>query len=148
MNSQVLFYRKESSRESLPSIPDAKPAVGSLYIWKPSRRSPFCPYLPLFPYSIWSLFHFLKYFRSSSFSVYLIIHNGQVLSRLIVFPKFFRFPFMQSFDLQVGDLFTNPRYRKLGLSSFLLSHVIYTFKDRPIWFLCLSSNSFRSPLIV
>ena len=80
-------------------------------IWRPTFARPMRRDLPLVPFGIWSLFHFLGVFASRDYFLVLVLAGPRLVHRTCIFPAHFRFPFMAIRDLQAGGLWTDPGWR-------------------------------------
>jgi RimJ/RimL family protein N-acetyltransferase len=96
----------------MPKIPDAY----TLLIWRPSLLNVPPPLLRTPVNWVWWLFHNLRIFRSRSFRIIALENSGRIVHRSTVFPPYFRFPFMRRDDAQIGDTWTHPSQRGLGLA--------------------------------
>jgi len=110
--------------------------------WTPAWHHP----LPIGCYSpkflIWFLFHQLGVFHSKGYAVLLIRRGERVIHRTCVFPRFFRFPFMDVSDLQVGDIWTDPAARGEGLATTALEFIcrMHASRNRTLWYLVEEDN--------
>jgi RimJ/RimL family protein N-acetyltransferase len=69
------------------------------------------------------------------------IWRGQTLAhRSSVFPRYFRFPFMQPGDLQVGDTWTVETERGRGLAVAGLLTALAWARGRRVWYLTTAAN--------
>ncbi|NDC39826.1 MAG: GNAT family N-acetyltransferase, partial [Proteobacteria bacterium] len=91
---------------------------------------------------VWWLFHYLRVFSSRDYSVAVIYCGDLLVHRSFIFPPSFRFPFMEGHDLQIGDTFTHPAHRGLGLAKLAISHLIADarFAGRPFWYIVEEQN--------
>ena len=139
MKKSVVFLKgnPESTERSQP----LSRGYESIY-WRPSltRISP--PTLGSSPALIWWLFHLLRIFRNREYAVLLIRHGEKWVHRSVVTPGYFRFPFMEPNDLQVGDVWTAESERNKGLASWALSEILSadTIRKRCYWYLTEVSN--------
>ena len=88
-----------------------------LSVWRPSWRRVPPPLLRSTVNWVWWLFHNLHVFRSRAFAVILVSREGQLVHRSSMFPPYFRFPFMGSADVQIGDTWTDPSARGQGMAT-------------------------------
>src|SRR5260221_7973514 len=97
---------------------DAPPApVGCVVrIWQPSGMQWTPPGASGFKWIVWRLFQVCGVFASRDYAVVQIWRGAQLAHRSSVFPRYFRFPFMQPSDLQVGDTWTLESERGRGLA--------------------------------
>jgi len=91
----------------------------------------------------WVAFHYLRLFSNSCFSRVLAYDGEVVVHRSTVFPRWRRYPFMGDDDLQIGNVWTHPRHRGLGLAKEALGRII-TQNARPgraFWYVVSDDNS-------
>ncbi len=91
---------------------------------------------------VWWLFHHLRIFSNRNYGMFLIYKDGQVVHRSFVFPRYFRFGFMQENDLQVGDTWTEERHRGLGLATYAMAEIVRLLghENRMFWYLTAAEN--------
>lgn len=65
---------------------------------------------------VWWAFAKCGLFARRGFCELSIRHRGRTVHRLIVTPRWHRFPFMAERDLQIGGLWTHPAFRRRGLA--------------------------------
>jgi len=60
----------------------------------------------------------------------------------MIFPPFFRFPFMSPHDLQIGLTFTEPAYRGQELALLAIREIVHrlAMPDRRFWYLVEEEN--------
>ena len=111
-------------------------------IWRPSLREIVPPGLPRFPYAVWWIMHSLRIFRNSGYCVLVAYDRGEAVHRCVVTPGWFRFPFMASDDLQIGDVWTREDHRRLGWAACGISEVLRRepCKERKYWYLTTTEN--------
>lgn len=112
-------------------------------IWRPAL---FCSKprdLPAFPFTVWWLFHLLHIFTNREYGIVLIRRHGRIVHRSVITPRYFRFPFMRAGDIQVGDTWTDPEMRGLGLATSALEQILVACTDRrhTCWYVVESSNT-------
>ena len=136
----ILFYRY--------SCPPGRPAPGptgpwDAEVWRPSRAqlAPTCGLSGL-TRLVWAGFHHLRIFRNRDHAVVLLLRNGSCLHRTLLFPPYFRFPFMAQDDLQCGDIWTHPDERGQGLAGAGLALAIcHAWQPgRRLWYLTEEKN--------
>ena len=68
--------------------------------------------------------------------------DGRIVHRSIVTPRYFRFPFMKTKDLQIGDVWTDPDQRGKGLALFAIRKILVACgsADRFFWYLVEQEN--------
>ena len=93
-------------------------------LWHPSLTE-FVPNgVSLKPFMMWWLFHELGIFMNKGYAIFLIYYDNQIVHRSCIFPGYFRFPFMQKQDLQIGDTWTHPDHRGKGLATYALHEIL------------------------
>jgi GNAT superfamily N-acetyltransferase len=135
----MLFY----ARTAGPAMPAAPvlPSGCTIEVWRPRALAAFPDrFRPV--YLVWWLFHHGRIFANRDYSALLIREGGRVVHRSMVFPRFFRFPFMSESDLQIGDTETAEDQRGKGLATQAIAGVA-RFLHRPgrtLWYLVEESN--------
>jgi RimJ/RimL family protein N-acetyltransferase len=136
--SKFLFYRCVARHGPEPA------SLGERYrvvIWRPTWTEPVPDGMPLFPFAVWWLMHHLHVFANRGYCQLLILHDNRIVHRSVVTPRYFRFPFMREGDLQVGDTWTDPGHRGMGLASFALDAILRSAPPaRQFWYLVEREN--------
>lgn len=94
----------------------------------------------------WWAFDRFGLFTNAEFHEFTIWRGEQQLHRLIVTPRWRRFPFMAPDDLQIGALWTAPLARRQGIARLAILHALGAMEARPghdarrIWFAVDSVN--------
>jgi GNAT superfamily N-acetyltransferase len=109
--------------------------------WRPAHDGP----PPLGPHVAenlaWFAFDRLGRFSSHAFEELSVWRGGRLLHRLIVTPRWFRFPFMAADDLQVGALWTAPEARRLGLARAAMREALRRHTGRSFWYVVDDANA-------
>lgn len=94
------------------------------------------------PFGVWWLFDRFHIFANHNYALFLIYDENKLVHRSCVFPKYFRFPFMQKDDLQIGDTWTHPEYRGQGLATFAIWKILrnYHKPGRHFWYVVEENN--------
>jgi len=120
-----------------------KPDDVTLVLWNP-RMSFFLPKdVPFFPNYIWLLMHYLGLFSNKKFGLALLYKKNKLIHRTLITPKYFRFPFMAKEDIQVGDLWTDSKYRNFGLATTALQAIVQLHSvdtNASIWYVTEGNN--------
>ncbi len=118
------------------------PTGYKISLWRPNGTQLVPRGLPIWPFVIWRLFHFLRIFSNLDYSMILIYQDEKLVHRSVVFPGFFRFPFMERTDLQIGDTWTHPEHRGKGLAKFALAVAVNHFHspNRGFWYIVEEKN--------
>lgn len=121
----------------------ALPDGTSLQLWRPGGDSA----LPEFPFDAlrWAvtLQHKLGMFADSRYTELSIWCARTRLHRLIVTPRWHRFPFMAPGDLQIGALWTHAAWRRFGLARLALdrAHREFAAPGQRFWYVTDSANA-------
>jgi GNAT superfamily N-acetyltransferase len=110
----IRFFCRDGGAPVPPSL--VLPAGCALRIWRPDADG-----LPPARHCIaenmaWFAFDRLGLFARNDFAELSVWEERRMLHRLIVTPRWFRFPFMAAGDLQIGALWTAPHARRRGLA--------------------------------
>jgi len=135
----TLFYHS-----TLGSI-EKKPTIDVCYrtvVWRPHGFDVIPKGLPLFPYAAWSAFHVFHVFHNRGYFLFLIYHEDDMVHRSCVIPGFYRYPFMQKNDVQVGYVWTREDHRGKGLAEFALKTIVseYVPTGSGVWYLTYKDN--------
>lgn len=72
---------------------------------------------------VWWLMHQFRVFRNRDYAQMLIYRDSELVHRSHVFPGWFRFPFMERNDLQIGDTWTRESDRGHGLATIAITRI-------------------------
>ncbi len=143
----TLFYRLDEERllRAAPAIPDDV----EVRLWRPSTDD--LPRAgPCFLTNIvWWVFTKLGLFARPDFTEVTLWRDGRLVHRLIVTPRWRRFPFMERDDLQVGDLWTHPDARGNGMARAAVgsAHRLFAGQGRRFWYVVQAENEASVRLI-
>jgi RimJ/RimL family protein N-acetyltransferase len=139
----VDFYRLDRPREAVPLAPGLRIAW-----WQPDRdglpgrgsRRPV-------NYWWWALAR-IGAFSRRGFAELRIEREGRVVHRLIVTPRWYRFPFMGADDLQIGDVWTAPAARRQKLARIAIAEAQRRFRadGTAIWYVVEVGNQASAEL--
>lgn len=143
----IRFYRRDTA--DLPG-PARFPKGVVLRIWRPATdgvarggwRSP--------RNVLWYGFTRLGLFASRDFAELTLWQGGAPVGRLILTPRWHRFPFMAADDLQIGDVWTSPAARGRGLARMLIleaRRLAATGQARRLWYVVDEANAASVALI-
>ena len=118
---EYLLYKLNKNKITSHGI---LPKEFQLYLWRPSVSIIPPKGLRKFSIIIWIFFHYLLIFKNKKLGIVYIKHIDCIISRLLITPGYFRFPFMDFNDLQIGDVWTCNSYRGKGLASYSLSYAL------------------------
>ena len=110
--------------------------------WRPGLFRVVPPGLPGLPFATCWLMHFLGVFSNREYGVLMIHCRGELVHRSVVFPRYFRFPFMGDTDLQIGYTWTRELHRGKGLAGFAIQAIRDRDPrpDRIYWYVCEEAN--------
>lgn len=133
----ILFYRRSRTGDEAPAPPATtvrvwRPSVDGL----PSRGSRRLDNL------VWWAFSRLGVFSRPDFAEVTLWQGGRRVHRLVVTPRWYRFPFMDADDLQIGGLWTDPRSRREGLARAAIAeaHRLAAGHGGQLWYAVEASN--------
>jgi RimJ/RimL family protein N-acetyltransferase len=139
----VLFFRCEPVAAPFPALP-----LGvALRIWQPARDGP-----PPLPWSrsnlVWWLMDQLGLFARRDFAEITLWRDDHMLHRLILTPRWYRFPFMEWQDLQIGDVWTDPAVRGQGLAllGVSLALALAGRMGAPVWYVTVAEHQASAAL--
>jgi len=110
-------------------------------IWKPSLFNFFPPNKNI-KYLVYWAFHHLQIFSNKNYSAYLVYENGKIISSLLVVPAHFKWPFMETDDVQFTYVMTHPDYRGQGLAIKMINSMISELgsKTNTFWYVTDTEN--------
>jgi RimJ/RimL family protein N-acetyltransferase len=135
----VIFYGYDAGN---PISGRALPPGIEAAFWQPHRNG--------FPQGLfsgatnraWWAVDKLHLFARHDFTVIALHRQGRLLHRLLVSPKWYRFPDMDAADLQIGMLWTDPEARGQGLAKCAVTaaHRKFAGRFRRMWYLVDEDN--------
>ena len=135
------FYRIEGDRAL--TCDAAVPPEARLVIWQAADgnappREVASPSL-----LVWRVFDRLGLFANRNFGIVAIVRGEQVLHRLVVTPRWYRFPFMAVDDLQLGGLETaeSERGRGLARAALVAAHRHFAGRYAAMWYVVDDANA-------
>jgi RimJ/RimL family protein N-acetyltransferase len=131
----VLFFAAARAG-ALPPAPDGC----VVRVWQPAGLQWMPPGVSGMKWIVWRLFQLAGVFASRDYAVVQIWRGSELAHRSSIFPPYFRFPFMQPRDLQVGDTWTRESERGRGLAVIGLETALAWAAGRRVWYLTTSSN--------
>jgi len=111
-----------------------------LIFWTPSLFKIKPILFPYMPFIIWYMFYYFGIFVNKKYRIAYIKNKNKILHKTLIFPKFYRFPFMKKNDLQLGDILTEKSFRGKGVASKVISFILDKYKTKSFWFLCNENN--------
>lgn len=138
---KYLFYVKEYSQEEFNTIGVLDSRYTAM-LWRPKLMQFTPPGISKKPFIVWWIFHYLKIFVNQEYSLFLVYMENQLVHRSLISPKYFKFPFMLADDLQIGDVWTEPKSRNQGLAKFAITEILkMKFKHkRKFWYIVENGN--------
>jgi RimJ/RimL family protein N-acetyltransferase len=137
--SNIAFYRTRASANI-----EQAPLEGGYRSewWRPTLLNVAPRGLPLVPFGVWWGMHVFHVFSNHAYGILLIRKNGEVVHRSVIFPRYFRFPFMADDDLQIGDVWTSENHRGKGLAGFALREALRKEpqQGRAYWYITEDTN--------
>lgn len=87
--------------------------------------------------------HKLGLFEDERYTELGIWSAATLVHRLIVTPRWHRFPFMAAGDLQIGGLWTHPTWRRRGLARVAIerAHRLFAIPGQRFWYVTDSANA-------
>jgi GNAT superfamily N-acetyltransferase len=142
----VNFFQYDTKAAAAP-VSELSPDL-QIRCWQPDRQG-----LPprgsrRFSNYLWWLLTRTGAFARPDFTEIRIERAGRLLHRLIVTPRWYRFPFMPAGDLQVGDLWTLPEARRQGLAQVAVAEAHRRFgdNDAKFWYVADADNAASTAL--
>lgn len=137
----IRFYRRDAGAP-LP----ARPALAvdcEFKAWRPAGDGPPQTGPNAVENWVWFAFDRVGVFPSHAFEELSVWRGGRMLHRLVVAPRWFRFPFMAPDDLQIGALWTAPDARRAGVAAAAMAevHRRHAAPGRRFWCLVDDGNA-------
>jgi RimJ/RimL family protein N-acetyltransferase len=143
MSGHQLFFQLGATSSRKPAPLSLPPANYDSECWKPRGWELKPRPLPTLPFSLWGLFHHLRFFPNRDYTLQLVTYRGACVHRSCAFPPYFRFPFMAVDDLQIGDIWTEEAHRGRGLALYAVTALVCSLQrpGRTFWYLCDEDNT-------
>ena len=144
MDTRFYYLQNPGSHSASEPLGEKEPKSLKLEFWKPSLFRMIPDGLSIYPFGVWWLFHLFRVFRNSEYGIVILRGTeGTPVHRSCIFPRYFRFPFMTTTDVQVGDTYTDEAYRGQGIASYVLSYIRdhYAATSRNIWYVVEEENA-------
>ena len=143
---KVHFYRYDFEGPRLvapPLSPTAK-----FRCWRPKTDGPPPRGSRTIANYFWWILEMIRGFASPGFAELRIEDHGSVIHRLIVTPGWYRFPFMDKDDLQIGNVWTSPaaRRRQLARAAIAEAHRRFARGGARFWYLAEADNAISAAL--
>jgi GNAT superfamily N-acetyltransferase len=135
----IAFYRLGPGERRPQAAP---PPELSVQVWKPAEQGP--PGRNAFRSRnrVWWALSKTALFWRPDFAELTFWDRGRLLHRLVVTPRWYRFPFMAPNDLQIGDVWTAPEARGRGLARAGIAEALHqcTEKGDTVWYVAPVDN--------
>lgn len=88
------------------------------------------------------LYIFWYFLTFGNYKIIYLMNEDEIIHFTHILPKFFKFPFLTSYDLEIGPSWTKKNYRGKGLFPAILTYIVYQFKapKRKFYVLAHSDN--------
>ncbi|OQA66628.1 MAG: hypothetical protein BWY36_00871 [Candidatus Diapherotrites archaeon ADurb.Bin253] len=99
---------------------------------------------------LWSIYSILWKIKKNVYELHLLYDKDILIHYSVVLPKYYRFPFMERKDIEIGPCWTHKNYRGQHLYPFVLTKIINKFTNKQInvWMFCDEGNiSSRSGIL-
>lgn len=142
----VRFFQYDPRAAARP-LPQLSPDL-HIHCWQPGRQG----WPPRgsrgLKNQLWWLLTRAGAFARPDFTEIRIERAGRPLHRLIVTPRWYRFPFMAAGDLQIGDLWTSPGARRQRLAEAAIAEAHRRFADDcgTFWYVADADNEASTAL--
>jgi RimJ/RimL family protein N-acetyltransferase len=142
-----LFYRSIGMEPLAEG--DQLPADIAVRIWRPADQGIPRAGPKRLQNLVWWAFTVLGVFAGPSFAEITLWRDERLVHRLIVTPRWRRFPFMARGDMQIGEVWTDPQLRGQGLARAAISeaHRLFAGDTGCIWYLTDRENAASRRLI-
>ncbi|MEO7082842.1 MAG: GNAT family protein [Gemmatimonadaceae bacterium] len=121
---------------------EAAPAPLRVDLWRPSVGQMKPAGFHGMVFDVWWLFHLTHAFANRDYAQLVIYDGDKLVHRSGIFPRYPRFPFMGSDDLQIGDTWTDPEYRGRGLATLAIHETLARLgkPGRAFWYIVEPAN--------
>ncbi len=111
--------------------------------WRPATDGPPPHRQPWRENLAWFAFQRLGLFANDSFEELSIWRGERMLHRLVITPRWLRFPFMEPDDVQIGRLWTDPEVRRTGIAGAAMAeaHRRRAEPGRRVWYVVDAANT-------
>lgn len=137
-DENFLIFCAQALHEPIGTLPDSY----SLRSWRPTPTSIIPPTFGLKMAAFW-VFHYLWIFENNDYEVLLVENRGRIVHRTCIVPKYFRWLFMASGDVQISSIWTDEAHRRLGLATFVTRYIVAKRSKTggKVWFASRIGNS-------
>jgi RimJ/RimL family protein N-acetyltransferase len=135
-SASYVFYKLSSQLAS--TVQPAELTRYEWLLWTPGVLPP----QPVAADVAWLAMHHLRVFSNQSYCRLFAFDRGRVVHRLTVFPKWMRYPFMASADVQIGNVWTDDTHRGRGLATAGIKKAVAALasSDRSFWYVTTKDN--------
>ncbi|MBD3289123.1 GNAT family N-acetyltransferase [candidate division KSB1 bacterium] len=120
------------------------PAGYTVRIWKPKGLKYFPDGMEFLKrlFATWFLMSKFRLFKNNDLSVCLIYYGDTVAHFSVTLPPFFKVPFLDKQDLQIGPVWTHDEHRKKGFAFYAINKILEEYGDesRKFWYITRSDN--------
>ena len=144
--ANIVFYRIDKGHaQAEPDVPQDV----DIAFWQPARHGRPTGLFASRTNRVWWLLDRLGIFARRDFTVVAVYRDSALLHRLIITPKWYRFPDMSPRDLQMGMLWTAPEARGQGLAraAIAAAHRRFAGQFDRMWYLVEEDNTASRRLI-
>jgi RimJ/RimL family protein N-acetyltransferase len=78
----------------------------------------------------WFLYLTIWRWQGKSYEYYLVYDKEQLIHYCLLSPKYYRYPFMNNDDIQIGPFWTAEGYRGQGICPTVIAKVMEDYKSR------------------
>lgn len=130
-------------------VPDTSDVNGlyQVVIWRPSITNLIPEGFPSKYIAHWFL-HYLGIFKNKNYRAMLVYDKGKLISKMIVTPAYYKFPFMEPNDLQFTYSVTDTAYRGKGINTKVKFLVMRSFQEEKVSFWGVVDPGNKSSIIV
>lgn len=133
-NDTYLIFRAHGGSTTLDELSTQANGLRFTF-WRPGlvRLNP--PGQPLRNTLVWWGLHQTRVFRSRQYSVLLVREDQRIVHRSCIMPAWFRWPFMDSNDVQIAATWTEPDRRGRGIATLAAQIIVACAQpDQTVWY--------------
>lgn len=134
------LYRKDAGYTTDETALNRLPASYRVRIFRPSLMHLKPPHLPWFPFAVWGLLATMRLLKRGQVCIYLVFDGPLLIHYSVVLPKYFRFPFMERDDLQIGPVWTSEDHRRRGVATGVHALIVESSPFTRYWYVVRASN--------
>src|SRR6266545_7587596 len=91
----------------------------------------------------WWVLFFVLGIGASRYRIFTVYSpDRRLVHYSLIFPKYFRFPFMNAADLQIGSTWTEPGFRGQGLAAYAVQEILRAERrpEQVYWYVVAENN--------